>query len=91
MAITRSDTDQRYFNGVLQASTPVVRDITDQAIKAQLDTKVRNYLTTAATFLALASPTTAQTLAQVRLNTRAICGLIRYVIANDLLVENTDT
>lgn len=42
-------------------------------------TKVQAYATTAKTFLANGSPTQAETLAQVRRNTRAILSFARYL------------
>jgi hypothetical protein len=93
MAITQTDYDDLYApDGALLSRQERVRDVTDQVVTLDIYAKARAYLESAQTFLDNPSPTQAQTLAQVRRNTRAIAGLIRLLPdASDLLVENTDT
>jgi len=91
MAITRTDRNQRFVNGVLQTEAVVILDVTAEAVTADINTKARQALTANATFLAVAAPTNAQTLAQVQRLTRECSALIRLLIGNDLLTENTDT
>ncbi len=62
---------------------------THATVSADLEAKARTYLSAAATFLALATPTQAQVLAQVQRNTRAISALVR-LDRPDLQVPSTD-
>lgn len=91
MPITRTDTNEVYRNGVVIASEQVVIDVTAQVVELGLHTKARNALTTNATFLALAAPTNAQTLAQVRALTRQMTALVRLLLRGDLLDDNAGT
>lgn len=92
MTITRIDTNTVYGpGGVVLSEETVEVDVTEQVVRADLHAKVRAALAANAAFLALSSPTNAQTLAQVRRLTRENSALIRLIIGSDLLVENTDT
>lgn len=97
MAITRNDRIREFLpNGAMIRDDAVVVDITAEATRADIVAKARAALTANATFQAIGSPSNAQTLAQVRLLTREMNGLIRLLGAVlpellDLLVENTDT
>lgn len=95
MAITRTDRNQRWANGALVSEDVVEVDVTDEAVRVDIHTKARAALGANATYLALASPSNAQNLAQIRLLTRECSGVIRLLLAldgaRDLLVENTDT
>jgi hypothetical protein len=63
---------------------------TAATVSTDLRTKMRAALADNATFLALASPTQAQTLAQVRRLTRQTNALIRATVGADLLTVTTD-
>ncbi len=93
MPIFRTDTDQVVdANGNVLSTTTVQRDVTRPANLTDLTTKARQAITANDTFLALASPTAAQTAAQVKALTREVTGIIRllgYTI--DQLADLGDT
>ena len=92
MTITRIDTDETYDAATGKVTcTQVVRDVTADAIMYDLHTKARQALAGNAAFLALATPTNAQTTAQVKALTRQTNALIRLLVAADLLTDNTGT
>lgn len=96
MAITRTNRNQAWNpQGQLVQDDVVVVDITRESIQFDIHAKARLALTANATFLAIGSPTNAQTLAQVQRLTRECSGIWRLLLAVDgafdLLVENTDT
>jgi hypothetical protein len=77
--------------GNLIADQVVDVDVTEAAITLDLHAKARTALQANADYLALASPTNAQNLAQIRRLTRECSAIIRLLIGSDLLVENADT
>lgn len=89
--ISRTDTNEVFQDSVLVSSEVVIVDITAESIEFDLHDRARTALTANAAFLALTTPTTAQTLAQVKRLTRECSALIRLLIGADLLAENTDT
>lgn len=92
MALIQQYRTLEFTDGVLvHESEPYDVDVTAQAVTYDLHAKARAALDANAAFLALSSPTNAQTLAQVRRLTRENSALIRLIIGSDLLVENTDT
>lgn len=91
MTIYRTDRNQTFQNGQLVSEEVVQVDITAEATEYDLHQKARAALTANATFLAIASPTNAQAIAQVQKLTRECSALIRLLIGADLLVENSDT
>jgi hypothetical protein len=62
-----------------------------QANSADIESKARAALQANATYLALASPTNPQVVAQVNRLTRECSALIRLLLAGDLLLDNSDT
>lgn len=92
MAVTQTDRDEsRDFATGQVTVVQVVRDVTKEAITLDLHARARTALAGNATYLALATPTAAQTTAQVKALTRQINALIRLVVAADLLTDNTGT
>ena len=90
-----------YIDDVASASRPLTAaeaaslvDPVDRRVRTDLHARARQALVDNAAFLAVASPTNAQTLAQVRKLTRQTNALIRMVLAvdgaRDLLVESSD-
>lgn len=65
--------------------------LTAQTNTADLAAKARAALTANANFLALASPTNPQVLAQVQRLTRETSAIIRLLIAGDLLNDTSGT
>lgn len=93
--ITRTDRHQTFTaDGKVVEERVEVVDITEPSIRYDLHTRARQALVDNAAFLALATPTQAQTLAQVRRLTRQHNAVIRLLLAadgaRDLLVESTD-
>lgn len=93
--ILRTDRNQTFDGqGNLVAEEVVDVDITAPSVRYDLHARARQALTANAAFLDVASPTNAQTLAQVRRLTRECSALIRLLLAvdgaDDLLVESTD-
>ena len=92
MAIYQTDRNQVFNHlGQLLSEEVVQVDVTDIAVTLDLHQKARNALQANQNFLNKATPSNAEILAQVRLLTREVNALIRLLIGNDLLVENTDT
>jgi hypothetical protein len=92
MAITQLVRNRTHdINGNLVLDETVEVDVTEQAVTLDLHGKARSALQANQTYLAIASPTNAQNLAQIRKLTRETSALIRLLIGADLLVENTDT
>jgi hypothetical protein len=92
MAITRTDRNvTRNREGQIVSDETIVVDITEQVVSLDLHAKARAALDANQAYLALASPTNAQNLAQIRRLTRECSALIRLLVGADLLVENTDT
>ena len=93
--ITRTDRNQTFdAAGRLVAEHVEQVDITAPSVQFDLHARARQALVDNAAFLALASPTNAQVLAQTKRLTRECSALIRLVVAldgaRDLLVESTD-
>jgi len=79
-------------NGVRISNTPIVIDVTQEWVTNDLRTKGRAALTANQTYLALASPSTAQNTAQIKRLTRECSALIRLLLGGDLLDDTaTDT
>ncbi len=96
MAITRTDNNQVFRNGVLQNEVTEIVDITVPSITFDLAGKARAALNANATFLAIPSPSNAQTLAQVQRLTRECSALIRLLGLQingleDLMLDNSAT
>jgi len=89
--LTRIDTNQWFSGGVLRKSEEVVLDITAPSIEYDLHVRARKALEVNANYLAIQSPTAAQVAAQVNRLTRETSALIRLLIGNDLLLDNSDT
>ena len=89
--ITETQFNDRFVNGVLVESNPVVVDITTKVVQLDLHAKARNAIDANVAFLALANPTNAETLAQVRTLTRECTALIRLLIGDDLLNDTEGT
>lgn len=92
---TRTLNNMVVVDGVLSNVTVEVDDTAD-TVTADLATKARAALTTNQTFLDLASPTNAQTLAQLKVLTRECSALIRLqgrTITDmaDLILDNGGT
>jgi hypothetical protein len=68
----------------------MVEQVARQVVTLDLHARARQALTDNASFLAVGTPTQAQTLAQVRRLTRQVNALIRLTIAGDLIAESTD-
>lgn len=100
MTKTRTDTNQ-VFNrsGQLLSSTPVVVDITQEWVTNDLRAKGIAAIAANQTYLALASPTTAQNTAQIKKLTRECNALIRLILGggmkhlqtNPALLDDTAT
>lgn len=95
MTILRTDRNQVFDGrGNLVAETVVSVDVTAGAVQLDLHARARQAIVDNQAFLALASPTNAQTLAQVKRLTRECSALIRLLLAvdgsPDLLVQSTD-
>lgn len=88
MPITRTDTNEITRDGVVIGSTSVVVDITAGTVERNTLTTSRQAFVANRTYLAIAAPTNAQVVAQVRALTRQNQGLIRLV-ARDLLTDET--
>jgi len=93
--ITRADRNQSFdAKGNLVAEQVVEVDITGPVVQLDLHARARQALADNAAFLAIGSPSQAQTLAQVRRLTRQHNAIIRLLLATDgardLLVESTD-
>jgi hypothetical protein len=92
VAITQTDRNvTRRVDGTVLVDEEVIVDVTEQVVQLDLHSKARAALQANRDYLALASPTNAQNLAQIRRITRECSALIRLLIGSDLLVENTDT
>lgn len=91
MTIYRTDRHETFANGQLVASIEEQVDVTAEVVTYDLHARARAALAGNATYLALATPTAAQTTAQVKALTRQINALIRLVVAADLLTDNTGT
>ena len=91
MAITRTDIDEVFEDGVAVSSTQRVVDITAPSVEFDIHTKARLALNVNSVYIAKVSPSNAEVAAQVKALTRECSGLIRLLIGADLLVENTDT
>ena len=61
-------------------STPVVRDVTTEANRATIQAQAAIALDTNRTFVALASPSNAQVVAQVKALARQNNGIIRLLL-----------
>jgi len=87
---TQTHYTERTVNGVVVSSTPVVVDITQEWVTNDLRTKGLAALTANQTYLALASPSTAQNTAQIKRLTRECSALIRLLLGGGLkhLAEN---
>jgi hypothetical protein len=77
---TRSDRDQVWQDGTLVSEQAVVRDVTAEQNEAAIRNAARNALATNRTYVDLASPTAAQTTAQVKALSRQNNGLIRLLL-----------
>ena len=77
-----SDTTDTYTDGVLVSSAPAPPRPAESVHADTLRERAQQALVTNRTFLALASPTNAQTLAQVRHLTRVTQGLLRFELAD---------
>lgn len=91
MQFTRTDINETFSNGVRVSAETTEVDITADVVTLDLHTKARAALTANATFLALASPTNPQVLAQVQRLTRETSAIIRLLIAGDLLNDTSGT
>lgn len=91
MAVTRTDVNETWQDGVLIATETVIVDVTEAVVTLDLHAKARAALTANATYLALANPTAAQNTAQIRRLTRQVNALTRLALAADLLRDNADT
>lgn len=76
---TRNDVDEVVVAGQI-ISTPVVRDVTAEANKATIRQQAATALTNNRTYLAIATPTTAQMRAQIDALTRQNQGIIRLLL-----------
>ena len=92
MAYTQINTNETVNTATGERTTEqVVVDVTTEVVELDLHVKARAALTANATFLALAAPTNAQTLAQVKTLTRECSALIRLLLRGDLLTDTTGT
>lgn len=94
--VFRTDRHQTFRDGQLIAEDVVQVDVTEDAVAYDLAGKVRAALDVNAAFLAIASPSNAQTLAQVRALTRETSALIRLLARQvdglgDLARDNAGT
>ena len=88
MALTRTDIDEVVdTKGVVIERIERVVDVTADVVELDLHSKARQAYTANRAFLANATPTNAQVLAQVRALTRQTQALIRLVVARDLLLD----
>lgn len=81
---TRQQAVETYQNGQLVGTRTVTYDVSaeqvnDETIRAQ----ALAALTTNRTYIALASPSTAQNTAQIKALTRQVDGIIRLLVVND--------
>jgi hypothetical protein len=74
-------------NAALQSAVDAHVAVDEDANRATLEQRAANALAANNAFLALASPTNAQTLAQVKVLTRECSGLIRLALG---LLDTTD-
>jgi hypothetical protein len=94
MTTLQTNHDMIYVNGALTDVATTV-DITAETITADLATKAHAAITSNQTFLDLAAPTNAQSLAQIKALTRQMTALIR--LQNripgmaDLILDNGGT
>lgn len=96
MTVTRSDRVQQFRDGQVISDQAVSTDVTVEAVVFDLAAKGRAAIATNITFLALSSPTNAQTLAQVQRLTRESTAIIRLLLglvadSPDLLTDTTGT
>lgn len=85
MTVIQNDLDQEWTReGQLVSQTPVARDITGRAVANDIRTKGLAAITANQTYLALASPSTAQNTAQIRRLTRECTALIRLLLGGGL-------
>jgi hypothetical protein len=92
MAYTQTNINETVNTATGERTTEeVVVDVTAEVVELDLHAKARAALAANATFLALAAPTNAQTLAQVKTLTRECSALIRLLIRGDLLADTTGT
>lgn len=88
--ITRTDTDERFSkDGTVVSSVVVVRDVTVEVTTTTIEAQAVTALTTNRTFLALATPTNAQAVAQTKALTRQVNGIIRLLIDRSSLADGT--
>lgn len=78
--ITQTNHNANYGPSGLISSADVDVDVTEQTNRATLYTQAQTALTNLRTYVALTSPTAAQTTAAVKLNSQVNIALIRLVI-----------
>lgn len=88
MAILRTDKNQIFQNGQLVSEQTVNVDVTADAVTYDLHTRIRQAYLANRTFLAIETPTNAQLSAQLKSLTKQMQGVIRLVVAQDLLNED---
>jgi len=88
---TETHYKELWQNGVRISNTPVVIDVTQEWVTNDLRAKGLAALTANQTYLAIASPSTAQNTAQVKRLTRECSAIIRLLLGGGLkhLQENS--
>jgi hypothetical protein len=87
MAITRNDVDEVYSPDGTVTRTPVTRDVTAAVNADALRQAAADALATNRTYVGLATPTAAQTTAQVKALSRQVNALIRLALGQ---LDGTD-
>jgi len=88
----RTDRNQTFDrSGNLIHEEVIDVDVTADTNRGTIEDRLRTALAGNATYLAIATPTAAQTTAQAKALTRQVSALIRHQLAGDLLADTTGT